>query len=397
MAPRKKKPGKVSDATTEIEDLDVREVSVVDRPAIRRKFLIVKCEDGLEVIRQQEDQQMAPKATEAENLDQDDILDLLDVHKDEELDQSTEASKLVDRLMVLATTIKAEDGDTISEAVIDELASITEGLVGQPVDKAETAKLTPEDAEARVSKAVGQMMIIAKRLEDGADEDVEPELAEVGSELAPLAKEDEGSNSGDGTLKVFVGQGDDPEILIHKAGAKMKRARLSAFEKAVQTLVTLLSEIKGEQPNDKNKKTQKSSEEDQTMSTKDEKDTKDTKDQECPTCAEAAAKAAKEKEEAEAAAKAAEDNKDDNGEDSVTKSWVKEQITEAVTNGLGEVTKSIKELGEQFTKAGDVVAAISKRVDELDSTAPAGEGDGDGEGEGTEKSDKPFWGGRFLK
>lgn len=131
------------------------------------------------------------------------------------------------------------------------------------------------------------------------------------------------------------------------------------------------------------------------MSTKD-KENKDkeqtTKDQD----AEAAAKAAKEKEEAEAAAKAKGD-KDDKDEP-VTKDWVKDQINQAITKGNEPVMTAIKELGDKFDKAGEVVESLSKRMDEVDNTAPAGEGEGgDAEGEATEKKDKPFWGGRFLQ
>ncbi len=388
----KPKGGKRSDAKTEIEDLDVREVSVVDRPAIRRKFLIVKSEDGLEVIRQEEDPKMA-KNKDTETVDEHGILDLLDVNKDEEGEGG--ATKAVDRLMVLAATLKDEEGDTITQESCDELCSITEALAGKPVDKVETAKLTPHEAEERVSKAVGQMMIVAKQAEDGGESELESQCQAIGSELAPLAKDEGSISNQDGTLKVFVvaGGGEDPEIMIQKAGAKMKRSRLSAFEKAVQTLVTLLSEIKGE-PQDKNKKkdkTQKSSEEDQDMSTKDEKDTKDTKtDDKAEVNKDDKDTKPEDKQEAKP-----EDKQD--GDETVTKSWVKEQINEAVTKGLEGVTSTIKEMGDKFS---DGLDKLTKRMDEVDETAPAGEGDGGedgGDAEATEKKDKPFWGGRFLQ
>ena len=41
-------------AEAKLTDLDVREVSVVDRPANKRRFLIVKRDEGLAVIRTEE-------------------------------------------------------------------------------------------------------------------------------------------------------------------------------------------------------------------------------------------------------------------------------------------------------------------------------------------------------
>jgi hypothetical protein len=374
----------------ELIEMDTREVSIVDKPAIKRKFLIVKSQDGTLGLIRMEDQQMT-KANEAINIDED-ILDLLDIGKSQQDDSDvvTATTATVDRLMKLATMIKKDGGDAISTKACDELCFVASGLMGKAVDKEEVAKLSPAIAEERVNTAVGQMMAIVNILKDDASADITKGVFDIASKLAPVAKEQDTSNT---KIKIFVSSGDeDPEILIQKAGAKMKSSRLSAFEKAVNTLVTLLNEIKGEQPN--KDKTKKSNEEDPDMSTtdKDNKDTKDTK----TTEAEAAAKAAKEKEEAAAKAKADAEAADD---DKVTKTWVKEQIGEAVTKGLESVTTSIKELGEKFEKAGEVVTSLTKKVDEMDA-APAGEGDdsGDGgEGDPTEKKDKKsFWGGRFL-
>jgi hypothetical protein len=368
----KRKAGKNPEATN-VEDLDVREVSVVDKPAIKRTFLIVKSEDGLEVIRQEEDQQMASKASTAENLDSGGILNLLDLEEAEGATEGTEISKTIDQLMVMAESLKAEDGESISDDSCQQIIRLAEGITGKPVDKAETAKLTPQDAEARVTKAVGQLMIVAKKLEDADSNDGLLELGNICSEIAPLEKSDEVTTTQDQPLKIFVASGgDDPEIIIQKAGAKMKRSRLSMLEKAVNALVSILNEIKGDQSN-KDGKTQKSDEENQDMSTKDDKDTKTTDDP-------------KPEEKIEPTVK----------DDSDTASGL-EKFMEATTKALADVTQGLKDLGEKFSKAGEVVADLSKKVDDMEGTIPDGNSTGDPEHVDKAENKKSFWGGRILQ
>jgi hypothetical protein len=370
----KRKAGKNPEATN-VEDLDVREVSVVDKPAIKRTFLIVKSEDGLEVIRQEEDQQMASKASTAENLDSGGILNLLDLEEAEGATEGTEISKTIDQLMVMAESLKAEDGESISDDSCQQIIRLAEGITGKPVDKAETAKLTPQDAEARVTKAVGQLMIVAKKLEDADSNDGLLELGNICSEIAPLEKSDEVTTTQDQPLKIFVASGgDDPEIIIQKAGAKMKRSRLSMLEKAVNALVSILNEIKGDQSN-KDGKTQKSDEENQDMSTKDDKDTKTTDDP-------------KPEEKVEPTVK------DDGVEATATftKDWM-----EGISKGIEAITAKFEDLTKRFEQAGEVVADLSKKVDDMEGTIPDGNSTGDPEHVDKAENKKSFWGGRILQ
>lgn len=363
----KRKAGKNPEATN-IEDLDVREVSLVGKPAIKRTFLIVKSEDGLKVIRQEEDQQMAPKASTEESLDSGGILDLLDLNKVEGTTEGTEINKLIDQLMVIAKSLKGDDGETISDDVCQQITKFAEGTTGKPVDKVEAAKLTPQDAEARITKAVGQLMIVAKKLEDDDSDGVLLELSDIGSGIAPLEKADGVVTTQDQPLKVFVASGgDDPEILIQKAGAKMKRSRLSMLEKAVNALVSILNEIKGDQSSG-DKKTQKSNEETQNMSTE---DTKDPKPEDKPDVTSKDTKDA----EPEVTATAV-----------VTKEWA-EGITKQVSDLAARVEEMAKVVAEK-------VDAIAKKVDDFENTIPDGNSDGDPES--TEKAKKSFWGGRIC-
>jgi hypothetical protein len=322
-------------AKADIVDLDVKEVSVVDKPAIKRKFLVVKNETGdLEVNRQE-------ATTMADDIG---ILDLLGVGQElatgKGADQQ-ESSHVLDRLMSLSVALKKETGDVVSDTSCGEFCSIAE-VIGDPVDKGVIADLTSEELNARVEKATENMLAATEQLT---------------------------STDGSGPIQVFVGRGEDPEVMIQKAGAKMKRARLSAFEKAVQTLVTLLSEIKGEQKT--KDKTQKSNEEDESMSQEDVKNRDEKAEGETDS---------KPENQPSAGADPAPENQPTN-----------EGGIETLTKQMGELAAAMKELGEKF---GTEVSALKKRVDELDSTVPPPEGDTDPE-QNTDPVKKSIWSGLF--
>lgn len=463
-------------ATAELEDVDVREVSVVDRPAIRRTFLIVKNEDGeLSVVRDEDlivtSKQIVPAASASteekrkaqkerasrfgvealENkgerlsfpsdgptdlsqygdpvnlkffldtpersrnarvrfkqfagtytqqkskavvherivrselrhkikpsFDENDPLDKLlpksvkDQIKDIKETKKMDETALMDRLMVLATTIKAETDKTISEDSCNEFCSIAESMTKKPVDKSVVMQLSPVDAYELVSKVAGQVMVYSK-IEDG---ERGSELAAIGADMAPAVvdkrSEEDTIDLFDGDVKIFVASGDeDPEILIQKAGAKMKRSRLSSFETAVKTLVALLEEIKGEAANNNNKDVKK--QETEEMSDK----TETTDDKVDKT----------------------EDKTDDTAIDTGDKKTVTDgiedmskQMTEMIKNTFAEFSTKLEETVKAIK---DEVTTLTKRVDDLDVENPGSDADGDPEE--VEETKKSFWGGRFLK
>jgi len=468
-------------ATTELEDVDVREVSVVDKPAIRRTFLIVKNEDGgLSVVRDFEAEQDAiskqavpaasasidekrkaqkerasrfgiealenkgerlsfpsdgptdlnqygdpvnlkfffdtpersrnarvrfkqfantytqqkSKAVVHERIvraelrhkikpsfDENDPLDkLLSKQIKDQLRNSKETKKmdetaLMDRLMALATVVKVETAETISDEACNEFCSIAESLTAKKVDTAIVKQLSPIDAYERIAKAAGQVMFV-KTL----DIDHDKEFVDIGKEMAPVtvdkggdAETDETIDLFDGDVKIFVASGDkDPEILIQKAGAKMKRSRLSSFETAVKTLVALLEEIKGEAAlNNKDVKKQEINEMGNKTDQKEDSIDKTKADDVTKT----------------------EDQAQDSDAKSISDSLedVSKQMSELITTKLAEFGSKMEEMVKAVKEE---VATLTKRVDDLDVENPGSSADGDPEE--VEETKKSFWGGRFL-
>lgn len=424
MASKDKAGKKNPDA--ELEDLDVREVSIVDRPAIKRKFLIVKRQGGdLGVIRledqempeakQVEDQELEIEEIDMEDVIKEDeeegsILDMLDVEEDvvaedavkADEDSSDEAeivekavkadavkraTALTAKLMSLVNKLKGmskkEEAGKLPTSVTNEIrsivqaltamvASLTKGEPSKPAKKEEDTEVTNRQDPKVVAGAIKiataaleRMMSAVNRLKE-LDDDVTKipsaiinELRGIATELnrivtrygypakAKAKKTEEGQEE---TLKAFIsddGTGDPEIILVSKAGAKMKHSRLSAFEKAVNTLMTLLNEIKGENKKDK-KETKKSDEEDPDMSDKDK------------------------------------GHEGDKATASTTKDWM-----EGITKQIGELATKFEELSKGLTGQ---VEALSKKVEEAE-TIPAGEGDGDPAPTETKKS---FWAGRIY-
>jgi hypothetical protein len=322
--PESKKP------EAELEDLDVREVSVVDRPAIQRRFLIVKSDNPTEetmgttrkALPAEEARELQRKQEAAAGqppTESDDFLDLLGIAEvpapdqdkpaeQEEIQkmQSGEALRMATAALqsimsVVETAKKAGDkpldekqAAAIKQAVgqIDVLASKIAGGTkqegeeedekdeegkakqegkGEDEDKEEAEK----SALAKLTTGLERMMAMVSRLKEmQADEDVPEkegkELKAISGMLGSLlAKKEEPEKEDDPEDKkepedkkkaadpaaplfdwqVFKTAGEDtadPEIVIvDKAGAKMKRTRLSEFKKAVNTLSSILKELEG--------------------------------------------------------------------------------------------------------------------------------------------------------
>lgn len=318
-------------ADAELEELDVREVSIVDRPANKRKFLIVKRDAaGLDTS-----EEAMPNRVEVIK-DEDSLLDLLGLGLDDADDSETEVvldeeidieaitkaaveattkvvAAMVGRLSRVVSSLKSggdaggddkggdDAGDkeakkaevpakTLTEikgiaktlgALADKLGGQTGGGDGKGGEaeadgEKEAAKKADTASVLKVCSAALQQLMSAagklKSIDKGAAEVPSAIVSDIGSVAVALAKavtggeaEAEGGDKdakkdptdtsdkkttkkAEAPFQVFVTKGDDddPEIII-KAGAKMKKARLNQFKKAVETLMSLLKELEGDQ------------------------------------------------------------------------------------------------------------------------------------------------------
>jgi len=147
------------DAEAKLTDLDVREVSVVDRPANKRRFLIVKRDGGgLAVIRTEEkmSKRAIPRAAAEEFghilLTDDDQDDRATILKDEDL----------------ADLIGAEEGDGPDEDASDE----DEDAEIEPIEKGMVA-----DAIKITKAALSKLMAVVNKLKKGKEAGAKPDPA----------------------------------------------------------------------------------------------------------------------------------------------------------------------------------------------------------------------------
>lgn len=298
-------PSTPKQTPAELENLDVREVSVVDRPANRRRFLIVKREGGLAV------EETMPNQTQVQK-DETGLLEVLGLGdettdagsagqtadastgvEDEEIvlvEKGTKATaaaanKLIARFTKLANALKkaCEKGDETPATVASEMKSLVKmcrGIAGK-LGSAKTAKagaakqVKASDAAKVVAECLKQLMDLSTKLKAAGDADVTPEAmgvmeavcealdALMSEEAAPpasgppAAQSDKGKGKGGETdgepaakaeepLEVYKRQTPEGVEVVLKVGAKMKKMRLNQFEKALETLNSLLKELKGE-------------------------------------------------------------------------------------------------------------------------------------------------------
>lgn len=297
---------KKEEADAELEDLDVREVSIVDRPAIKRRFLIVKRDNGPE-----EDM---PKVKVSKDEDSS-LLDLLfgsdddkpdmdqdaDIVLDEDIDLEAITktavegtgkivSVMVGKLTKVVSTLKSAeaavpaDAATEVKSIAKTLGGLVQKLGGKGADD-KTEKAADSPALLKVcSASLQQLMSAATKIKEISKSAEEVPAALIGSisvaavalaksVTAPKADAEAGSTADDTAddkgktkttkkdeplFRVFVTKGDEdnPEIIV-KAGAKMKKLRLNQFRKAVSTLASLLKELEGD-TSDSDKGVQKS-------------------------------------------------------------------------------------------------------------------------------------------
>lgn len=377
-------------ATHQLEDLEVREVSVVDKPANRRRFLIVKMEDVMAraaIPAFERDERgwtgdPADPIVKTDGVDGEiDLLALAEEMAEEfsvpEGDGETQDEEVSDGLEAIFKATKAGDtakringlvatltrainamkglGDKpLTPTIGRALQTVARGLTmlagekeagvkkvaGGAVQAATTAleklmqlasSLKEMDASADVPEAAtGQMKGIASVLasilsqaEAGSTApDKGKEKPAVDAEKGKDKKKEEGGKKEEGKDKTTKSDDEDDPIIVFKAGAKMRRARLSRFRKAVETLSMLLKELEeGDQ-------------------------------QELPA----------------------------RGKDKDKKKTQKAE-TEIVEDLLEGITKAIEAIGGKLEEVNsslqEQVGAVTKRLDELENVRPTGEGDDD--------------------
>jgi hypothetical protein len=322
-----------------LEDLDVREVSLVDKPANRRRFLVVKRqEDSMSTKRRAAPADEVRKddagndATDGKNTDdantqvakdeEGSFLDILgigdspgegegasddqgdadagDQGGDTQQVQKAEKAKdvlgkltpILQKLTGAVTKAKDLGGKPLTPEIaktISEVVKALQGFGGKADDdggdgdagdgekdkkeKADTGALA-----SAVSKLTAIVEAVKKAGDGDAPKDIATKLASIAKGLegflskqkAPEdkkadddkdAKDKDKKDAKGKTEKAFEvfkaagsGNDDDPEVII-KAGAKMKRSRLSKLKKAVETLAALISELEGEASGGKEKAT----------------------------------------------------------------------------------------------------------------------------------------------
>jgi hypothetical protein len=265
-------------AEAKLTDLDVREVSVVDRPANKRRFLIVKRDEGLAVIRTEETMSRTaiPRA-EAEEfghillsddgavgiLKDEDLAELVgaddgdaEAEEDEDVDAEDEviekgavsdtvsiAKAALAKLMAVVNKLKKEKEaggkpDSSVLSVVRQVAAALTALVeklgdsdgkGKDKDKEEdTTEKAAKDALAVCTAAIGSLTNAINQLKDAeADGDVPPPvinvLRAVANALSGLAGGDGGNTEEEGKGK---GKGKKPPVEETE-----KQSRLEVFMK----------------------------------------------------------------------------------------------------------------------------------------------------------------------
>ena len=277
---------------SELDGLDVREVSVVDRPANKRRFLIVKrAEDVMPKIEVSHDADFLTEILKLAGAD-----DAESTAKAAAGELSRAVAEVVGKLSKTVATIKTEfdkagaDKSKVPESVAADLRDVQQALstIADALGKkgeAPQAKAAG-DALQVCTQALEQLMALTEKLKGLGEADAVPgdvadaikAVAELlgGLEMSadggkapakdgpkdgppkgppqagskgPAGEADKDAN-GEATIKAFVSKGDsDPEIIL-KIGSKMSKTRLSKLKSAVDTMISLVKELEGEADKD---------------------------------------------------------------------------------------------------------------------------------------------------
>jgi hypothetical protein len=339
--------------TNRLLDLDVREVSVVDRPANQSPFLIVKNADGVLDIKLEETMQGPDKDRDDAVVE---ILDLVTKEEEVEVPEAKEAPDLqavveqaAESLMKAAALLKEQQGAEPSQEALDGIAEASGAL----------QEALPSDQESDES---------AEASDDSSDESESVE---------------------DAGLQVYIEKDGDEQCVVVKRGAKMKKARLDQFRKAIDVLNGILKELDGSEQK-MNKDDAQKVEKTEEPAAK-EKVEKQVEEQAAPPAEQPAEEPAEEQEAASEEAPAAEPEEVEKSDPAPEPTPepapapdvdVVAKLTEAVEKALSPVVEKIDNL--------------TKRVNELENEGTSN-GDAEaGELEQTQKSEeKNLWKGLF--
>lgn len=218
-----------ADGVHRLRDIVVEEVSLVDRAANKRRFLVVKRSgDMADESNADSDVEKAKKKPAAASEVEDE-----EKRKkpgaDEEDDDAEKAAKPSDD----------EDDDEETEKARTQPAD-EETEDGEKTPKRKQALAMPaavKDALLRsLTEALERLMAIANRVKEAtAPEDAEAEAAlpdDVASEIAAIAE-----------LLASVGKRKAAKADVAKAGARMAKDRLDRFQKAMALLADILKEL----------------------------------------------------------------------------------------------------------------------------------------------------------
>jgi DNA-binding HxlR family transcriptional regulator len=377
MAKQKKKT-----EVTDLEDLQVKEVSLVDRPANLRTFLIVKRateeimpreafaagdDTGDYVVEEQDEETVseevikeAAKATaEAAEDEGGDTVDLLELVEDEEDADDAEPDPEGEIQEILKAVTVAQAFKPLNAALQSMMGATNEAKkVGKNKISKETAskfrsvmlalnlisgkgKIETQKAEGEAGKtataALQKLMKLVNTLKGMKQTDAFPgnlaseAKAIAGSISGLLATSPTAASKKKAEAKVTKAEGtDDNPIVVIKAGKKMKKTRLAKLREAVTLLSSILKELEGD-------------------------------------------KMAKKQDEP---AKKPEDAKtEDTKADKVEKAETETKPEDATA--LSEIKEGIAKLGEAITGLGEKVETVNKRVADLEGTAPEGNAEED--------------------
>ena len=276
-------------------DLDVvTEVSVVDHPANKRPFLIVKRDDQGNIETSVEKQDMQTENTSV------DFFDILGIPKaDNVAPVATESAGtteqgqevLADTPEVINLPSEGSDGinletptqEVVEKSVVTALQTLTEvvnkGRVNSKFSDQEIQQIKKVSLDlivvadqmgasvepaVKIEKAVDPVASVTRATEQlvKASNDIKAQkgspfcstTADSVKSVAILLQKSVTTEEQEAVkevpqIQVFKASSsddsDNPEIII-KAGAKMKKVRLNQFEKAVRTLQSLLKELRGD-------------------------------------------------------------------------------------------------------------------------------------------------------
>lgn len=232
---------KKNDPVYRLEDIEVEEVSMVDRPANKRKFLVVK-QARSESMHVRKGTELTPDGkggfiTSASGIP---------------ATQSTETPAATEATTTEKAAVELPPGMREGALPVLQLAAQKLEELVNVVDKSKPAKIVdgelPEGAPAEVGDAITSVIDLLQRVADRYPTSEAPPLDEgadpaaAGADAPPA---DATMNAKRLEKAARIVRTD--ASMVAKVGAKMSKERLSRFRQALSVLASMLTEL--EQPN----------------------------------------------------------------------------------------------------------------------------------------------------